>query len=72
MGYIPRSEAYIPRFLQGTIVLGTVVSYVCYLEAAARREFWRESPPRAILLSPIDIKHGVGVVGELNKLFGSF
>ena len=25
MGYIPRSEGYIPRFLQGTIVLGTVV-----------------------------------------------
>ncbi len=26
MGYIPGSEGYIPRFLQGTIVLGTVVA----------------------------------------------
>jgi len=25
LGYILRSEGYIPRFLQGTIVLGTVV-----------------------------------------------
>jgi hypothetical protein len=25
LGYIPRSEGYIPRFFQGTIVLGTVV-----------------------------------------------
>jgi len=25
LGYIPRSEGYIPLFFQGTIVLGTVV-----------------------------------------------
>jgi len=26
LGYIPRSEGYIPLFFQGTIVLGIVVS----------------------------------------------
>jgi hypothetical protein len=25
LGYIPRSEGYIPLFFQGTIVMGTVV-----------------------------------------------
>jgi hypothetical protein len=28
-GYIPWSEGYIPLFLQGTIVLGTVVAQWC-------------------------------------------
>ena len=26
LGYIPQSEGYTPHFLQGTIVLGTVVA----------------------------------------------
>jgi hypothetical protein len=30
LGYIPRSEGYIPLFFQGTIVMGTVVPH-CYI-----------------------------------------
>jgi len=31
-GYILWSEGYIPSFLQGTIVLGTVVTYLRFLQ----------------------------------------
>jgi hypothetical protein len=30
LGYIPGSEGYIPLFLQGTIVLGTVVIHLTF------------------------------------------
>jgi hypothetical protein len=41
LGYIPGSEGYIPLFLQGTIVLGTVVFQCCVnnLHVAHAREW---------------------------------